>query len=68
MAGKGPFALDLQSGVCPEACKMHDRMLKIDMFPLLIIMLVNLVLVITASLRANSGETFRYPFSLRFLR
>ena len=42
--------------------------LKIGVSPLLILVFANLILVIIASLRAKSGETFRYPFRIRFLR
>ena len=42
--------------------------LKIGIFPLLIIVFANLILVIIASFRAKSGEIFSYPFRIRILR
>lgn len=29
---------------------------------------INLVLVIIAALRANAGDIFRYPFTIRFIK
>ena len=41
---------------------------KIGMALLLILATINLVLVIIAGLKANSGEIFRYPFTIRFIK
>jgi uncharacterized protein len=41
---------------------------KIGMALILILATINLVLVIIAGLKANSGEIFRYPFAIRFIK
>jgi uncharacterized protein len=43
-------------------------LMKLGMFAVLLLAVINLVLVIIAGLRANAGETFRYPFKLRFIK
>jgi uncharacterized Tic20 family protein len=42
--------------------------IKIGMVLIFILVIVNFVLVIIASLRAYHGESFRYPFRIRFIK
>jgi uncharacterized Tic20 family protein len=42
--------------------------IKIGMMLLLVLATINLVLVIIAALRANAGDIFRYPFTIRFIK
>lgn len=35
---------------------------------LLVLFIINIIVVVQASLKANNGETYRYPFSLPFIR
>lgn len=42
--------------------------IKIGLILIIVLATVNLILVIIASVKANSGETYRYPFAIRFIR
>ncbi len=42
--------------------------IKLGMILLFILAAVNMFLVIIAALRANSGDIFRYPFKIRFIK
>ena len=42
--------------------------IKIGFILIIVLATVNLVLVIIASVKANSGETYRYPLKFRFIR
>ena len=42
--------------------------LKMGMLPLWILAAINLLLVFIAAVRANSGEIYRYPFTIRFIK
>jgi uncharacterized Tic20 family protein len=68
--GQGKESLNFQISMtlytfCAVLLVMY---LNTGIFPILIIVFMNLILVIIASLRANSGETFRYPLNIRILR
>lgn len=41
---------------------------KIGMTLIFILVFVNVILVILASIKAYNGETFRYPFKIRFMK
>ena len=42
--------------------------IKIGFILIIVLATVNLVLVIIASVKANSGETYQYPLKFRFIR
>jgi len=42
--------------------------IKIWMLPLWILAAINLLLVFIAAVRANSGEIYRYPFTIRLIK
>ena len=42
--------------------------IEIGFILIIVLATVNLVLVIIASVKANSGETYRYPLKFRFIR
>jgi uncharacterized Tic20 family protein len=42
--------------------------IKIGMVLIFILVVINFILVIIASLRAYQGETFRYPLKIRFIK
>jgi hypothetical protein len=42
--------------------------IKIGMVLIFILVVINFILVIIASLRAYQGEIFRYPFKIRFIK
>jgi uncharacterized protein len=42
--------------------------IKLGMLPLWILAAINLLLVFIAAVRANSGEIYRYPFTIRLIK
>jgi uncharacterized Tic20 family protein len=42
--------------------------IKLGMLPLWILAAINLLLVFIAAVRANAGEIYRYPFTIRFIK
>jgi uncharacterized Tic20 family protein len=42
--------------------------IKLGMLPLWILAAINMLLVFIAAVRANSGETYRYPFTIRLIK
>lgn len=42
--------------------------IKIGLFPVFILVIVNFILVIFASMNAYNGETFRYPLNIRLIK
>jgi len=42
--------------------------IKIGFILIIVLATINMILVIIASVKANSGETYQYPFKIRFIR